>query len=113
MSKKVLVLIVAGMALTASEARADIVVFKNGRTMSVKSCRVDADSATMLLREGGEVTFPATVIARVDPDEVPYPETNAAEVPAMPVAPVAPLATKLLPQEILDGRPFASLISTL
>ena len=54
--------------------RADIVVFKNGRTMSVKSCRLDADTATMRLRDGGEVTFPASIVARVDPDEVPYPE---------------------------------------
>ena len=28
----------------------------------------------MRLREGGEVTFPASIVARVDPDEVPYPE---------------------------------------
>ena len=66
--KRILVLTVAGMALMASEARADIVVFKNGRSMSVKSCRIEAESATMFLREGGEVTFPSNVIARVDPD---------------------------------------------
>ena len=41
-----------------STARADIVVFKNGRTMSVKSCLVDGDMATMRLSDGGEVTFP-------------------------------------------------------
>ena len=57
-----------------TEARADIVVFKNGRTMSVKSYRVEAETATMRLRDGGEVTFPASIVARVDPDEVPYPE---------------------------------------
>ena len=72
--------------LSPSDARADIVVFKNGRTMSVKSCRVEAETATMLLRDGGEVTFPASIVARVDPDEVPYPEP----VVDAPVAEVAP-----------------------
>ena len=28
----------------------------------------------MRLRDGGEVTFPSSIVARVDPDEVPYPE---------------------------------------
>jgi hypothetical protein len=60
--------------LASTEASADIVVFKNGRTMSVKSLRIDADMATMQLRDGGEVTFPASVVAQVHPDEVPYPE---------------------------------------
>lgn len=109
----VLAFVVAGLALTASEARADIVVFKNGRTMSVKSCRVDADNATMIMREGGEVTFPASVIARVDPDEVPYPEP-APEV-VTPVATVAPslgFAPALIAEEVLNARPFADLIST-
>ena len=109
--KRILVLTVAGMALMASEARADIVVFKNGRSMSVKSCRIEAGSATMFLREGGEVTFPSNVIARVDPDEVPYPEAPAGVV--APAAPVATVAPALVPQEVLDARPFADLISTI
>jgi hypothetical protein len=33
--------------LLPGEARADIVVFKNGRTMSVKSFRIEADAAIM------------------------------------------------------------------
>ncbi|MEO5742923.1 MAG: hypothetical protein ABIS29_20240, partial [Vicinamibacterales bacterium] len=49
-------------------------VFKNGRTMSVQSIRIDADTATMQLRDGGEVAFPASAVARVHPDEVPYPD---------------------------------------
>jgi len=115
MSKKVLAIVVAGMTLMASEARADIVVFKNGRTMSVKSCRLDAGNATMLLREGGEVTFPSSIIARVDPDEVPYPEpkAEAAVAPVAPVAQVAPVAAVLIPEAVLNARPFADLIATL
>jgi hypothetical protein len=114
MSKKVLAIVVAGLALMASEARADIVVFKNGRMMSVKSCRVEAEQATMLLREGGEITFPSSIIARVDPDEVPYPEPkpDVAATVAL-AAPVAAVAAALVPDEVLSARPFANLISEL
>ena len=113
MTRSVFALVVAGLALTASEARADIVVFKNGRTMSVKACRIDADNATMVLRAGGEVTFPSAMIARVDPDEVPYPEDapNAPDAPDAPDALNAPV-TSLVPEAILNARPFAALISS-
>lgn len=113
-SKYVLAIVVAALALSASEARADIVVFKNGRTMSVKACRIESDSATMLLREGGEVTFPATVIARIDPDEVPYPEPGAGgREPGAAEEIVPVVAPMLVPEEVLNARPFADLISTL
>ena len=70
------ILAVACWHSSATDARADIVVFKNGRTMSVKACLLDGDMATLRLREGGEVTFPAAIVARVEPDEVPYPESG-------------------------------------
>jgi hypothetical protein len=104
--------VVAGLALSASEARADIVVFKNGRTMSVKACRIESDHATMILRDGGEVTFSATVIARVDPDEVPYPEPRPEPIAVSPALAIVPVAA-LVPEEVLNARPFAELISTL
>jgi hypothetical protein len=105
-------------------AFADIVVLKNGRTMSVKSCRIDADSATMILREGGEVTFPASVIARVDPDEVPYPEAGSRDPGTGNDATVAdsvasanplrlPVPGSRIPDEVLAARPYANLISTV
>ena len=52
-------------------------MFKNGRTMSVKSYRIDGGHGDHALRDGGEVTFPASIVARVDPDEVPYPESGS------------------------------------
>jgi membrane-bound lytic murein transglycosylase B len=110
----------------AREASADIVVFKNGRTMSVKSCLIEADTARMRLRDGGEVTFPASIVARVDPDEVPYPESGSREPgtgvepgtgDTADVAPVAPARIpdpgSLIPDEVLASRPYADLISTL
>jgi soluble lytic murein transglycosylase-like protein len=106
-------LFVAGVLLVPSFAHADILVFKNGRTMSVKTCRVEADTAMVLLRDGGQVTFPAAIIARVDPDEVPYPEDAppAAVAPAEAAAP-AVVAAAMVPEEVLAARPFADLIST-
>jgi soluble lytic murein transglycosylase-like protein len=100
------------LLLSAAEARGEIVVLKNGRTMSVTSYRTVGDMATMVLRSGGEVTFPASIVARVDPDEVSYPEpegsTPAIEVPV--VAPAAPAT--LVTAVVLASRPFADLIAT-
>lgn len=112
-------ILVAGLALVATEARADIVVFKNGRTMSVKVCRIEAETATMLLREGGEVTFPASIVARVDPDEVPYREPfdshDAREDAHVQLAQGASAerARAMVPDAVLAARPFAELISTV
>jgi soluble lytic murein transglycosylase-like protein len=92
-------------------ASADIVVFKNGRTMSVKSYRLDAESAIVRLREGGEVTFPSAVVARVEPDEAPYPEEP--EPGAEITAPAAVAKAALVPEEVLAARPYADLISTV
>ena len=75
---KVLPLLVLGL-LVASDARAEIVVFKNGRTMSAKSYKVDGGMATIALRDGGEVMFPASIVDRVDPDELPYPSPAPVE----------------------------------
>ncbi|HWI17778.1 MAG TPA: lytic transglycosylase domain-containing protein [Vicinamibacterales bacterium] len=118
MSKTAFAIVTAGLVLMASDARAEIVVFKNGRTMSVKSVVVDANTAVMRLREGGEVSFPASIIARVDPDEVPYPETAnepaAAEIAAVDSAPSrVPDPGSRIPDEVLATRPFAELISTV
>jgi soluble lytic murein transglycosylase-like protein len=111
---KLAAILAAALAFVATDARADIVVFTNGRSMSVKSIRLDAGQAVMQLRGGGEVTFPSSIVARVDPDEVPYPETpesvaEAAPAVAAVAAPVAPLVT----DEVLAARPFAELISSV
>jgi len=97
------------------EASADLLVFKSGRTMSVQSYRVDGDMGVAALRAGGEVTFPAAMVVRVDPDEVPYPvpvveaPVDLAEVAVPTPAPPA----NLLPDEVLAARPFADIISTV
>jgi soluble lytic murein transglycosylase-like protein len=59
---------------SAVPARAEIVFFNTGRTLSVKSHRVDGDSVVLSLRTGGEIVCESLIIARIGPDEVPYPE---------------------------------------
>ena len=64
-------------AQRASPALAELVYFGNGRTMSVKASRVEGDSVVLTLREGGEATFERSLVARIEEDEVPYPEPVA------------------------------------
>lgn len=108
---KLLAILTAALTFVAADARAEIVVFKNGRSMSVKSVRLDADVATMQLRTGGEVSFPSAIIARVDPDEMPYPPDEPAAVSAVAVESV--VKPELVSEEVLAARPFADLISTV
>jgi soluble lytic murein transglycosylase-like protein len=69
----------------ASPARAEIVFFQTGRTLSVKSHRAEGDSVVLLLRSGGEIVCESSLIARFAPDEVPYPEPEPAPVVVAPV----------------------------
>ena len=68
------------LVASAAEARAEIVFFNTGRTLSVKSHRVDGDSVVLALRAGGEIVCESSIIARIGPDEVPYPEPEPAAV---------------------------------
>ena len=61
-------------------ARAEIVFFNTGRTLSVKNHRVDGESVVLALRNGGEIVCESSIIARIGPDEVPYPEPEPAAV---------------------------------
>ena len=70
-------------ALVALPARAELVYFHTGRTMSVKTHRVDGDSVVLALRNGGEMVCEGSIVARFAPDEAPYPEPVVeASVPA-------------------------------
>jgi soluble lytic murein transglycosylase-like protein len=59
---------------SAAPARAEIVFFNTGRTLSVKAHRSEGESLVLTLRSGGEIVCEASVVARITPDEVPYPE---------------------------------------
>jgi soluble lytic murein transglycosylase-like protein len=79
-SRLAFVTFVTSVSLVASavQARAEIVFFNTGRTLSVKSHRVEGDSVVLALRNGGEIVCESLIIARIGPDEVPYPEPEPA-----------------------------------
>jgi soluble lytic murein transglycosylase-like protein len=89
----------AGVALIAVPARAELVYFQTGRTMSVKAHRVDGDSLVLVLRSGGEMVCEPSLVARFAPDEVAYPEP-VVEAPAP--APVDQTATVGPYSDIID-----------
>ncbi len=65
-------------AISAVPAGAEIVVLTSGRTLSVRSHRQEGESVVLTLRGGGEVTCDKTLIDRILPDEVPFPEPETA-----------------------------------
>jgi soluble lytic murein transglycosylase-like protein len=75
---------------------AEIVFFTSGRTMSVQSHRMDGDALVLTLRDGGEITCDRSMVARIGPDEVPYPVPAASTTPA-PVPSAAALAVSGAP----------------
>ena len=64
------------VALHASLADAELVFFSTGRTLSVKGHRTEGESLVLMLRGGGEIVCETSLIARIEPDEVPYPEPD-------------------------------------
>jgi len=100
--KKTLLSVLAAWAVvgTAVPARAELVFFASGRNMSVKSHRSEGDSIVLVLRAGGEIVCANASIARIAPDEVPYPEPEAEVAPAP--APPPPAAPAMPYGEIID-----------
>jgi membrane-bound lytic murein transglycosylase B len=77
------VLVAAG----SSFASAEIVFMTSGSTVSVKKHANIGESVVLTLRSGGQVTLDRTLIEKIVPDEVPYPE------PPPPAAEQAPAPT--------------------
>jgi len=46
--------------------------------MSVRAHRLEGETVVLSLRGGGEIACPSALIARIAPDEVPFPEPEAA-----------------------------------
>ena len=66
------------LLVSAAPARAELVFFASGRSLSVKGHHADGDSLVLTLRGGGEIVCAPSAIARIEPDEVPYPESPEA-----------------------------------
>jgi soluble lytic murein transglycosylase-like protein len=84
------VLSFVSLVLVAAPASAEIVFFSTGRTLSIKNHRAEDDKLVLMLRAGGEIVCEPSIIDRIVPDEVPYPEPEADQAPAM-VAQAAPV----------------------
>lgn len=69
------------IAFHASPAYAELVFFASGRSLSVKGHRAEGSSLVLALRGGGEIVCDASLIARIEPDEVPYPEPELGPKP--------------------------------
>ena len=73
------------IALHASFADAELVFFSTGRSLSVKGHRAEGTSLVLMLRGGGEMVCEASQVARIEPDEVPYPEPESVSDEIFPV----------------------------
>jgi len=99
----------------AAPAYAELVFFQSGRAMSVRAIRSENDGVVLQLRSGGDVHCDQSLIVRVEPDEVEYPDELAAapevaggaeaeaEAPAIPEA-FRELVTSMAAKHGVDAR---------
>jgi len=107
-----LILILVLLAV-AAPARAELVFFSTGRSMSVKGHRAEGDSLILTLRNGGEIVCESSIIVRITPDEVPYPEPEeparsataiAAATPAQGVVPYGAIIEKVAAEQGVNAK---------
>ena len=65
---------VVSVLASAIPASAELVYLTSGRTLSVRASRAEGQLIVLTLRGGGEARFDRSLIDRIEPDEVPYPE---------------------------------------
>lgn len=98
-------LVSVGIAVPAS---AEIVFLSSGKTLSVKSHRIDGESIVLTLRGGGEVTCDKSLIEKILPDEVPHPEPKGDE-PAQKETP----ALASVDPSVLSATPYGEIIAAM
>jgi transglycosylase-like protein with SLT domain len=102
-------LLVATFALLAIAvpASAEIVFLNSGRTLSIKSHKVDGEFIVLTLRSGSQVTCDKTLIEKIQADEVPYVEPEAAKTEETATdGPVQQV------RSLMEGSPFAEIIAS-
>lgn len=107
------------LSLTAAApAHAELVFFESGRAMSVRAIRSEGDQLILQLRNGGDIHCDKGLIARVEPDEIEYPEEVAEALPLVPAAVESPaipeqyraLVTQTAARHGVDARVVSALI---
>lgn len=96
-----------GLLGAAAPASAEIAFLSSGRTLSVKSHRVDGDRIILTLRSGGEVTCDKDLITKIEPDEVPYIDPDAAKIQD----PGPPPTAEVDQDDTLLGTPYGEIIA--
>ena len=106
------------LLLTAvAPAYAELVFFQSGRAMSVRAIRSENDEIVLQLRGGGDIHCDQSLIARIEPDEVEYPDEvaepwpaeAAVAVPAIPAA-FRDLVTTTAARHGVDARVISAVI---
>jgi hypothetical protein len=82
----VLPLSLVALLTSVAPARAELAYFATGRTVSIRSYRIEGNALVLTLRSGAEVVCDPGLITRIGPDEVPYPEPEAPTVDQGPAA---------------------------
>jgi hypothetical protein len=95
------------LSACADNAQAEIVFLSSGRSISVKGHRIDGDAIILTLRNGGEVRCDRTLIDKILPDEVPYPEP----VSAAPAEDGQDTATDS--GAVMQSTPYGEIISAM
>jgi soluble lytic murein transglycosylase-like protein len=93
------------LLFAAGPARAELALLSSGRTLSIASHRVEGDTLILALRDGGEMTCHKSLVEKIVPDEVPYPEPAKADTPAS----AAPAASR----PALPATQYSEIISSL
>jgi Transglycosylase SLT domain len=108
MRLKVQILSVATLAMlgTAVPASAEIVFLTSGRTLSVRSHKMEGESIVLTLRSGGQVTCDRNLSEKIEADEVPYLEPDAPKP-----AEVLVVADQQTDRPTLEGTPYAEIIA--
>ncbi len=97
--------LLAWLALAGVSA-AEMLIFTSGRTMTVRSHRLEGGRMVLSLVGGGEVTCDAALVDRIDPDEVPIrdPSAQPAADGLDPAAPYVELIERTAAREGVDPR---------
>jgi len=108
MTQRFLIGAAVALALIASagDARAEIIFLTSGRTISVKGHQAKGDAVILTLRSGGEVTCDKSLIEKIVPDEVPYPEPEVAKASEEEQQSVDPSG-------VLQATPYGEIISAM
>jgi hypothetical protein len=99
---------ILAFAATAVPASAEIVYLSSGKTLSVKSHRVEGESIILTMRNGGEVTCDKSIIEKIVGDEVPYEEPKVEQPPLTATTEAAPADPALL-----QATPYGEIIAAM